>query len=64
MKAIEKIKLMKDAEIVACDAVAEALKDTDDPAVIAGLMVEYGARCAAVGAFMAALEEIEKEATE
>lgn len=62
MKAIEKIKTMMDAEIVARDAAAEALKATNDPATIAGLMVEYGARCMAVGAFLAALEAIEKEA--
>lgn len=64
MKAIEKIKTMMDAEIVARDATAEALKVTNDPAAIAGLMVEYGARCAAIGAFMASIDEIEKEAHE
>ncbi len=64
MKAIEKIEAMRDIEIVERDAAAEALKATNDPAAIAGLMVEYGAHCAAAGAFMAALEAIEKEAAE
>jgi hypothetical protein len=64
MKAIEKIKLMKDTEIVARDAAAEALKATNDPEQIAGLMVKYGAHCAAAGAFLAALEAIEEEAAE
>jgi hypothetical protein len=52
-KAIEKIKLMKDIEIVARDAATEELKATDDPVAIAGLVVEYGAHCAAAGAFLA-----------
>lgn len=64
MGAIEKIKLMKDAEIVARDAVLEKLKATNDPVAIAGLVVEYGARCAAVGAFIASLEAIEEEQEE
>lgn len=64
MKAIEKIKLMKDTEIVARDATAEALKATNDPVAIAGLVVKYGAHCAAVGAFVMALKEIEKEQEE
>ncbi len=63
-KAIEKIRLMKDTEIVARDAVAEALKVTNDPVAIAGLVVKYAAHCAAVGAFLAALEAIEEEAAE
>ena len=63
-KAIEKIKLMKDIEIAARDAATEALKATNDPAAIAGLVVEYGAHCAAIGAFMAALDEIKKEMAE
>lgn len=64
MGAIERIKLMKDTEIVARDAVLEKLKATNDPATIMGLVADYGARCAAIGAFLAALEEIEAEATE
>jgi hypothetical protein len=64
MKAIKKIELMKDTEIVARDATAEALKATNDPVAIAGLVVKYGAHCAAAGAFLAALEAIEEEAAE
>ncbi len=63
-KAIEKIRLMKDTEIVARDAVAEALKATNDPAVIAGLVTEFLGHCMAVGAFVMALEAIEKEEAE
>jgi hypothetical protein len=61
MKAIEKIRMMKDTEIVARDAAAEALEVTNDPVAIAGLVVKYGAHCAAVGAFVTALEAIEEE---
>ena len=62
MSATEKIKAMMDTEIVARDATAEALKATNDPVAIAGLMVEYAAHCAAVGAFATALEAIGAEA--
>lgn len=62
MGAIEKIKAMMDTEIVARDSTAEALKVTNDPVAIAGLVVKYGAHCAAVGALLAALEAIEAEA--
>ena len=64
MKAIEKINEMAVSEALARDAIADALKATNDPATIAGLMVEYGAHCAAAGAFVMALEAIEKEAAE
>ena len=64
MKAIKKIELMKDTEIVARDATAEALKATNDPVAIAGLVVKYGAHCAAAGAFVMALEAIEEEVAE
>lgn len=64
MGAIEKIKAMMDTEIAARDAATEALKVTNDPAVIAAIVVEYSARCMAVGAFLAALEAIEEEAAE
>ena len=60
-KAIEKIKLMKNIEIVARDATAEALKTTNDPEQIAGLVAKFEGHCMAVGAFLMALEAIEKE---
>jgi hypothetical protein len=61
MKAIERIKLMRDIEVAARDAVAEALKATNDPAAIAGLVTEFLGHCMAVGAFVMALEAIEEE---
>jgi hypothetical protein len=64
MGAIEKIKTMIEQEIAARDAVSEQIAATNDPVQIAGLVAEYGARCAAIGAFMAAIDEIEKEANE
>jgi hypothetical protein len=63
-KAIEKINEMAVREALARDATAEALKVTNDPVAIAGLVVKYGVHCAAVGAFVMALEEIEKEQDE
>jgi len=61
MKAIEKINEMAVSEALARDATAEALEVTNDPVAIAGLVVKYGAHCAAAGAFLAALEAIDEE---
>jgi len=61
-KAIEKINEMAAREAMARDATAEALKATNDPVAIAGLVVKYGAHCAAVGAFVTALGAIEEDA--
>lgn len=61
-KAIERIEAMRDIEIVARDATAEALKVTNDPEQIAGLVAKFEGHCMAVGAFLMALEAIEEEA--
>ena len=63
-KAIEKINEMAAREAMARDATAEALKTTNDPEQIAGLVAKFEGHCMAVGAFVMALEAIEKEATE
>jgi len=60
-KAIEKIKAMMDTEIVARDATAEALKTTNDPETIVGLVAKFQGHCMAAGAFLMALEAIEEE---
>lgn len=63
-KAIERIKLMRDIEVAARDAAEEKIAATNDPATIAGLVTEFLSHCMAVGAFVMALEAIEKEAAE
>lgn len=64
MGAIERIKLMKDTEIVARDAAVEKIKATNDPIAIAGLIAEFQGHCMAIGALVMALEAIEEEAAE
>ena len=64
MKAIERIKLMRDIEVAARDAAEEKIAATNDPATIAGLMAKFEGHCMAVGAFLMALEAIEEEAAE
>lgn len=64
MKAIEKIKTMRDVEAAARDATMDKIAATNDPAEIAKLSAEFGEHCMAVGAFVMALEAIEEEEAE